>query len=264
MPRTPSPYRGEFFAKAVAEDLVLAAEDREASLPKGPFSKTVDDEAQKRWRNDRTPYRSAFAVLALSWFDQVFGWTAGLITSFKEKSKLLVEQLRKQTHDLEKVDRCRHDALAGRYLAEQRLRKEFEHLQKMPKVRAVHINNDELVVETERLIITAFDESQWDIDRWAIHLSRQGRSHNIRCFPLRDSPPRDHAGWYHPHVGPEGSVCWGNAGPTLDAALSGAQYDVVVELVIATLDSGRVYNWNRAEGAHDYGLRLRETAQRIN
>lgn len=264
MARGQAPYKGALLAQGVDEFLDhLSDFSEDKPLPDHPLEKSVDDESQERWRNDCAPYRNAFVVLTLGWFDRAVEITRQWIKRVKDDAPPVVKELRQQTRDLEQVDRLFYDAAAARRFAEQRLRNEFDRLRGFPKVANARIDKDMLVIETKTLIITAQDGSRWDIGGWKIHLPRRGNSSDIRCFSLQTPAPKDHNGWYHPHVSYNNVVCWGNAGATIDMALLDAQYDIVVELVIAVLDSGREYNWNQAQIGHDYGIRLREVAKRI-
>lgn len=258
------PAEGKCLVQGVADLLDRHIDGvEEKPLPDHPLEQLADGTSQERWRDDIASYRSAFVVMAVSWFDRAIDAMGTLIKEAKQRIKSLADRLGEKTRNLEEVDRSYQDAVGARRSAEQRLRNEYERLRALPKVREIRISDKELVVDTEVLIVTAADGTQWDIGRWSIHILRNEGAHNIQCFSLRKNPPRDRAGWIHPHVSHSGIVCQGNAGPTLEAALRESQYDVAVELMIAILDSGREYTWDRPGGYHDYGMRLREIATQV-
>lgn len=237
------------------------------ALPLGPKDPEIESAEQERWQLDRAPYRDAHAgrvTLHLDQLRHILEQDApARQTAEREQAKYVQQQI-KDLGTLETAYDIKELALNE---ARGRLREEYERLARLPNVRAVRIDQRELVVETNDLIMTIHDRkiTRWNVGPWAIHIPRNNDIRNIRCLSLRSRVRTDRAGWIHPHVDPGGKICWGNLETTLYAAAQTAQYDVVAELVLAILSEGRKYETrDGGNGAgHNYGLRLMDVGDQV-
>lgn len=237
--------------------------------PLPTIGNSPDDEhdAQVAWSENRAPYQCMFIVQALDGVDAALVPLGADRIAIADTLPELTQSLRTTTNEIEKIDREFGAAISARRKAEDRLRLEFSRIAENPKVSHLEISTDRLTVITKPLVITAVEGSRWDVGSWEIQIPRMGSYLDIRCKSRRREVRHDTSLWIHPHVNGDGVICWGNGAEAGNVAFRNADFDIVVALVIAILDSGRDYHMNLADGqrggGHSYEKRLKEIADQI-
>src|SRR3989338_690971 len=234
-------------------------------LPTGPKSPEVESAEQERWQRDRIPYRDAHASRTTTNLDHLRVILEESAPAFQNEEKEQAKRVQDLIKELGTLETARDVKAMALNDARERLRQEYERLCKLPNIAAVKINATKLIVETHDLIMTLHDRTvtRWNVGPWEIHIPPNNDLCELRCHSLRGRVRVDRAGWVHPHVNIHGDVCWGNLQDTLRIAANTAQYDVLVELVLAILTDGRKYTTAGDGTGHEYGKRLTDIGDQV-